>query len=246
MNNGNSGSVMVDFVAGGTSPYVYSINQNDFITETTFSNLSTGNYEVIVEDMEGCQETYPIFVEAPDELNLNVNPVEQITLGETINLSTQLFDSPNVIYNWSTADSIICMDCDNSISVQPSEYALYTIEVIDTVTTCMETAQIQVRVDVERNVFIPTAFSPNNDGINDIFQIFNDEGITQIKKFMIFDRAGEMLYDRNNIFPGTDDYGWDGRFRTKEMSDGVYVYYIEVEFLDGHMIPYKGDVTLVK
>jgi hypothetical protein len=70
--------------------------------------------------------------------------------------------------------------------------------------------------------------------------------VKQVKKMRVYDRWGELLHVAENFQPNDPAFGWDGTLRGRPMNPAVFVYYIEVEFVDNVVIPYKGDVTLVK
>jgi len=87
---------------------------------------------------------------------------------------------------------------------------------------------------------------PNYDGINDYFNIFPNRGAKTIKKLLVFNRWGACVYEGSNLRPGNDGEGWDGTFKGKECNPDVYVYYSEVEFLNGRIQIVKGSITLVR
>ncbi len=89
------------------------------------------------------------------------------------------------------------------------------------------------------NYFIPTAFTPNNDGVNDIFYVYGRS--LQNVHLLIYDRTGEKVFESNGIYQG-----WDGTFRNSPVNTGVFVYYAEVETMKGDIIILKGDVTLMR
>ncbi|HAP01291.1 MAG TPA: hypothetical protein DCQ93_05125, partial [Bacteroidetes bacterium] len=91
----------------------------------------------------------------------------------------------------------------------------------------------------EPSLWIPNAFTPNGDGINDFFGIYG----TSIKSYhmKIFDRWGEMIFENNDYFPT-----WDGNYHGVPLNVGVYVYLVQVDYKDGTTIWRKGDVTLIR
>jgi gliding motility-associated-like protein len=105
---------------------------------------------------------------------------------------------------------------------------------------------ITIFVERVRPVFIPNVFSPNEDGNNDIFYIQAGPQVTQIKSFYIYSRWGESLFEVQNFQPNDPAFGWDGTHRGREVNTGVYVFMAEVEFNDGQVLIYKGDVTLMR
>ena len=97
-------------------------------------------------------------------------------------------------------------------------------------------------------IFIPNVFSPNDDGINDIFSIFVDEnsGIESIISMKVFNRWGALMFEQNNFIPNNGNTGWNGDFKERPLNPGVYVYMINIAFEDGSTLLKSGDVTLLR
>jgi gliding motility-associated-like protein len=112
---------------------------------------------------------------------------------------------------------------------------------------CSATAQITVEVDKNRNVYIPNAFSPNGDGPNDEFRIYTGAGVATVNSVRIFDRWGDILYEATDLLPSNGGIPtWDGTFKGKQLDPAVFVYLVEVTFLDGLKLLYRGDITLLR
>jgi gliding motility-associated-like protein len=94
-------------------------------------------------------------------------------------------------------------------------------------------------------VFIPNAFSPDGDGINDVLMV-QGRGLKMVKSFRIFSRWGEMVFEKTNFLPGDAAAAWDGRVRGKPASPDVYVYVCEVICERGIPATYKGNVAILK
>ena len=105
-----------------------------------------------------------------------------------------------------------------------------------------------VELDANRNVYIPNIFSPNGDGRNDDFAVFACLGVKTITSARLFDRWGGLLYEGTLLDPAclNGTRLWDGSKNGETMPPGVYVYMIEIEFLDGVVLTYRGDVTLIR
>jgi gliding motility-associated-like protein len=101
-------------------------------------------------------------------------------------------------------------------------------------------------VEKLRPVYVPTAFSPDEDGTNDIFYVQGGSDIQEIKSFYVYNRWGESVFENTNFQPNDPAQGWDGRHRGQPLNAAVFVYFLEVEFTDGEVILYKGDVILLK
>jgi len=100
---------------------------------------------------------------------------------------------------------------------------------------------------IPKNLFFPNIFSPNGDGMNDVFFIFSNQGsVANIPYFRIFDRWGGLVLERFNIQPNDPSAGWDGTENSKPASPGVYVWIAMIEHTDGKKQMLKGDVTLVR
>lgn len=129
-------------------------------------------------------------------------------------------------------------------NVTPYQSGTLTATLID-VNGCEDVDQLIITVDKRRKVYIPTAFSPNGDGVNDIFYVFgSDHQIRIIKKFQVFNRWGELLHEKLNFMPNDPSSGWNGTFKNELMNPAVFVYRVEIEFIDGVEELYTGDVTL--
>jgi len=96
-------------------------------------------------------------------------------------------------------------------------------------------------------IYIPNIFSPDGDGNNDVFSIYfnEDSGIENILSFQIYDRWGNLVFDRNNFKPN-EISGWDGRLNGNLLNPGVFVYKIDVAFSDESTKLISGDITLIR
>lgn len=100
---------------------------------------------------------------------------------------------------------------------------------------------------IPKHLFIPNIFSPNNDGVNDFFFIFSNQGsVANVPYFRVFDRWGGLVLERFNIQPNDPSKGWDGTESGKRAAPGVYVWTAMIENTDGKKQFLKGDVTLVR
>lgn len=109
-----------------------------------------------------------------------------------------------------------------------------------------DSGTIAVKYEDCHAVFIPNAISPNNDNINDALVIYDHGNVRRIKTFRIYDRWGEMVYERLDFPPNDPSFGWDGRRKNRLLQPAVYIYYAEIEFTDGETLIKKGDVTLMQ
>lgn len=99
----------------------------------------------------------------------------------------------------------------------------------------------------KNQVYIPNAFSPNTDGVNDFFRIGAEERIVrQIKQYAIYDRWGNQLYTARDFDINSSSYWWNGTFQGSPLDQGLYVYFMEVEFLNRDIKIYQGEIAIIK
>ncbi|MEM6964338.1 MAG: gliding motility-associated C-terminal domain-containing protein [Bacteroidota bacterium] len=241
----DEGSIFVENVIGGTPPFLYSIDNQPFTNSSNFNFLTAGDYVVLIEDATGCQYSEEVTIDFVPELTVNLPESITIRLGDNYQLQPQinyaLTDIASII--WTPADSLTCADCLNPTAA-PQNSTRYQITVTNT-NGCIATASIWIFVEKPREVFIPNVFTPNDDGVNDIFYIFaNDQTVREVKRFQVFSRWGEVVFSDANFQPNEPVHGWDGFFKGERMNPTVLVYFAEIEFIDGVTKVYKGDVTL--
>lgn len=235
--------------AGG--PFTFSVDGGPAQMIGTAISVFAGNHTVVVTDASGCTYTEEVPINEPAPIIVNLGPDVEIQLGESYTLNaivsgTNLGAIDSIIWTPAIFDSTSCTNCLQPI-VSPLDDQIYSIEIFDTL-GCNGGDEIFIEVDKNRNVFIPNVFTPNGDGFNDEFQVFSGPGVTQINSMIIFDRWGEVVFERNNLAPSAFPdvaNGWDGQFNGKIMNPGVFVYLIEVSFDDGITLLYRGDVTLL-
>ncbi|MBV6428267.1 MAG: hypothetical protein KIPDCIKN_02793 [Haliscomenobacter sp.] len=228
---------------GGTPPYTYSLASSPFQPDNTFSNLPAGNYVVSVGDAQGCTAAVEVTLVQPDLLLVDAGTDRLINLGEQIPLQAIPSSLP-VAFSWAPADQLSCNSCAAPIA-QPLRNVIFSVTVTDP-NGCTAQDEVAVFVVKNRPLFIPNSFSPNADGTNDFFTIYGGLSARSIRLLRIFDRWGELLFEGKDIPLGSEPLGWDGTFRGEPLPSGVYVYYAEVDFIDGEVLPVKGDVSLVR
>jgi len=232
---------------GGRPGYTYSMDGNTFVSADSFAVPAGNTYTIYVQDIAGCMASFnPVIVEEPDLLVVNAGQDTTIELGETIDVEAQLSFFDYYTYNWSVnTGDIECPSC-RKTTLQPVEDRKYYNVLVTTEAGCIATDSFLVIVEKNRDLFIPNAFSPNNDGSNDIHDVYSTNNVAMIKRYLIFDRWGELVCYKKDIPQHWKNFGWDGTFRGQKMQTGVYVYMVEVEFIDGVVVRYSGDLSLFR
>lgn len=249
-NNGKDAHVTINNVQGGTEPFLYSLNGEPFVTSNTFAYLSEGEYEITVMDAEGCTGTSSFRVEHAGTLDveLTTNLVGQavVEFGETINLTAvcSLPESDLDSIQWTNGAVLSCTDCLTPTATPLGETTFLVTVFKD---GCLDSDSIKVFVELgDSPVYVPNAFSPNGDGVNDFFRIYPGPAVTRVKSFLVFDRWGELVFKYRDFDPKDPARGWDGSLDGRPMNPAVYVWYAEIEFADGSSKIFEGDVTLIR
>ncbi|MBK8566450.1 MAG: gliding motility-associated C-terminal domain-containing protein [Saprospiraceae bacterium] len=94
-------------------------------------------------------------------------------------------------------------------------------------------------------VYAPNAFSPNGDGVNDLFQLYTNEFAQRIQSLQVYSRWGERVYEAYDLVPNDPAAGWDGKFRAKPMDAGTFLFWAVMIDLEGRVTEVKGEVVLL-
>ena len=112
--------------------------------------------------------------------------------------------------------------------------------------SCFARDQVTIHVMCNgANLFVPNTFSPNGDGVNDKF-FPHGTGVFNIKSLRIFNRWGQEVFEKTNFLPNSESDGWDGTFNGQPLESDVYVYMLEIICENNTVIPFKGNVTLLR
>lgn len=176
----------------------------------------TGNVTIVKDD-------YPVISVSPDTTILNRMSVKlEATGANTYRWSpSKWLDNPNVAKPVAT----------------PDETTVYTVTG-RSFYGCYSSADVTITVN--NNIFIPTAFSPNGDGVNDVFKIVNF-GFDEILEYRIFDRWGKEVFNAMN---GMAE--WDGTYKGKVLEVGTYYYVIKISYKNSVAKIQKGDITMIR
>ncbi len=232
-----------NFGEGGPLPRTGEGPHRVFYPQPGYKTIS-----LTVENERGCLVTtsqtilieccdYPVVVDAGGDLTVD--------LGEPIRLNV-FVDLPGFSYTylWTPPEDLDCSDCPDPTALIGNN-TQFTVLVTDE-EGCIGLDSITIWVNKIKPVFIPTAFTPDGNGVNDRFTVFTGRAATRVKVLRIYSRWGELVYEGFDFPPNDTAYGWDGQFRGQPASPGVYVYYAEVAFLDDEQSSFAGDLTLIR
>ncbi|MEM6397951.1 MAG: T9SS type B sorting domain-containing protein [Bacteroidota bacterium] len=239
------GSALMD-VEGGTAPFTFSSDGINFSADPLLTNLEAGDYNLIVRDAEGCTDTVSATIDQPDEFIVNAPELVTIDLGFDTIVNVQSNYQP-VSFVWNPDADIDCLrpDC-SRVLVSPPNGLTYIVTGINEA-GCEAFAEVRVVVIKNRPVYIPNVFSPNGDGRNDGFTVFTGPAALEVDQLRIFDRWGALIYESDAPFPPNEpSLGWNGLANGRPVNSAVFVYQVDLRFLDGEIVTYAGDVTVMR
>ncbi len=224
---GSDGSI-TQTVSGGTAPYDFLWTDGDTFQDRM--NIPAGTYTVTITDINGCLATDSIEVFEPEPLIVEAQIYDVSCIQES-NGSISVFvggGNGGYQYLWSTGDT------DDEIFGQIG--GIYSVTVTDAL-GCVISENYEILVTNEDCINIPSAFTPNSDGLNDTWILRNID-LYAGNSVKILNRWGQLLFESNG-------YGepWDGRYNGNELPSGTYYYIVDLN--DGNDL-LTGPITLVK
>jgi len=243
----NDGKLNIDNLIGAPG-FSYFLNEK-VLNTTQVTGLAAGNYVVKIKDRLGCIAEKGIALTQPERIQLSLGRDTLVHFGDSLRLRIQTNLPANNIKNvqWSTSPSVgSCINCGPVYAYLPtSDHVIKAI--LEGTTGCKAEDEIAVRVNREFKVFIPNIFKPSSPNPeNQYLTIKGGHQISQIKYFRIFNRYGDRVFEAQNFLPDDFLQGWDGKFRNTDAATGVYVYIVELVFLDGSEKFIKGDFVLMR
>ena len=213
--NDTDATIEVVNVMGGTAPFSYSLDGENWMNFSVFKGLSAGTYTVFVANSEGCQGEQsttlpsigPIIVEANDVL---------MNCGDNASLQALVASPLPYTFTWwdGSSEQVRLVD-------SPGTYYFTVSNACETLVDSVEVALENKDGEFAR-VYVPNAFSPNNDGVNDCFRGYVEPGLEVLSyELKIFDRWGDLIFETTKI-----EDCWNGTFRGKKMDPGVFVWFI--------------------
>ncbi len=218
-----------------------------------FKNLPAGGYQLTIIDQNNCiyESEYQVPAWQDPELNVFVDKEEEPLYRCDSALIVANGIGSNLTYQWFPQVSLSCLNgpCD-SVKVSPNNDITYVLTAIDE-RGCVAIDSIPFTVDEDRTLYVPTAFTPNGDGVNDIFRIRAGEHqaflLSEISRFNISDRWGNILFTTESFHPFKNpEIGWNGQIEDVEAPSDIYAYWAELKFCDGDTEVIKGRIQLIR
>lgn len=231
----NNGSAQFASTESGLE---YSIDGVQFSPTPSMDNLTADLYTLYVQTIEGCSYSYPFEIEEAVDLEVVfTDPVMDCSI-------TNIVLEPEVISAVGEA-TFVWSDGSTNPSLAIITDGLYSVEIIDNCSTKYYEWEIGFTKSSIGKFYTPNIFSPNGDGVNDIF-LPNYKDSSQISSYTldVFDRWGALVFHSDELH-----HGWDGMFASKTSTTGVFVYIIRAEgnFCNQtKSFEIVGDVTVIR
>ncbi len=215
--------------------------QNNTVTFTTAGsysvNLTTSNK--IGCSAETTKNIYvsplPTAAPAQDATTILSGSGTQLLMNYTGNI---------VSYNWIPTTRLSCTNCPSPYA-NPQFSTKYTVQIADRY-GCKNEGGITVLVVCgKQNFFVPNTFSPNGDGRNEVFYP-KGTGLFRVKSMRVFNRWGELVFEKKDFSANDPSAGWNGTFKGKAASADAYIFTLEILCENNTVIPVKGSVTLLR
>jgi len=216
----------------------------DFNNETTDRiTIETGG-TYFLTTIVGCQIITEIFQVAEEDIVFSLGGDQYIELGESVQISPRIQStSPDSIYEWTGINSSICLDCPTQNYI-PLENEIVHLSITNQA-GCINEDAVAIFVNADRSVFVPNAFSPNGDGLNDL--VFPSTKLPrQISYFRIYNRWGALIFEQKDGRTNDPSFGWNGIFKGEVVNNGVFVYDLLLIYPDGVEQQISGDITVIK
>lgn len=232
----------------GAYSYQWSPNtslQNSNTANPLATPVLTTKYRVIGFDNYNCfQDTAFVTVAVGKYPTIKLEDDKVLPTGTQLALNSSVTNGPIVTWIWTPSADLNCNNC-------PLPVATIKNNVCYTVTAsnmyhCKASDTICIKTFCEgTQVFIPNAFTPDGDGINDVLMV-RGTGIKTVRSFRIFNRWGQIVFEKTNVTPNDPSQGWDGKINGNPASPEVYVYTCEVVCENGVSYTYKGNIAILK
>ncbi|HRG87971.1 MAG TPA: gliding motility-associated C-terminal domain-containing protein, partial [Chitinophagales bacterium] len=226
-------------ITGGSQPYAYT--WSNAASGSQIQSLLPGTYNVTVSDANNCSMADTFVLAYLYDFSIEVTPSVDIDYGESTTLGYTLTGiAGSTVTSWSPGNSLSCADCEAPVAT-PVNTTDYHVAVTNNA-GCVAHGMVTVSVVPDYTVFVPNAFTPNNDGNNDVFTIYGNLKALAYMQMQIFNRWGEKVFESND-----HQFTWDGTYKGELQPSGIYTWQLKLTYLNGHREEIRtGTLTMLR
>ncbi|MBK8669660.1 MAG: gliding motility-associated C-terminal domain-containing protein, partial [Saprospiraceae bacterium] len=237
--NEKDGMATISEIKGGEEPTYYTLNG---LKNAPLTNLSPGVYNLEIIDKNNCKTDTSFTIKQGNVFEVSsLSPIE-LLLGQTqiLSIITSLDTADIASVTWVPSENLSCDTC-LTTTVTARQNIIYQVTVID-IYGCSETLNIEIRVKDNTVITVPNIINTSGND-NKFFTLYGN--ILSIKKMSIYDRWGNLVFQKENFAPNLPSEGWNGKFNNEDVVPGVFVYSIHYETISGIKI-ISGDLTVIR
>jgi hypothetical protein len=235
------GAVQISSPAAGLQ---FSLDAAAYLQTDRFEQLSPGLHTLRAQDANGCTRLDSIYIQAPNPLLLDLGPDLTAHPGEQVQLKG-ISNAIPVDIQWVASDGQT-FSGDLQWAAQFSANSLVSLNITDQ-NGCTTKDELWINIKADEHFYIPNALAPESAEANRHFTVFCADGyVKNIAALRIFDRWGNMVFERNGFQPNVPNMGWDGSTGGKYALPGAYVYVVELDLFDGTRKTINGSLTVVR
>ncbi len=223
------------------------IHQGDTLAGTFFPGLLPDAYQLMIKSANGCEADTLIQIKEIQELTIGlVRDSQEIELGKAAIIEV-VSNLANVSYEWRPMEEIT-ENGQPSITVFPTLPRTYEV-IVTNQANCSKsaTAFVNVKIDRQKGIYFPNAFTPDGSLHNDVFRVkINNPAVEEVVYFEIFDKNGAVVFAIDNFEANAPRGEWQGEYKHQKAEQGIYVYQAIIKYTDGYEAPFKGSIFLIR
>lgn len=230
--------------------FTYYVNDIAQADNSIISGLTSGNYTIYIEAENGCQSNVEnIIIDEPEPITVNLGEDQELEINDevTIQAIVSILESDIDAIEWTDLSGILDMDT-LSLTTIISEDNTISMQVID-INGCIAFDDVRITVlsppPINAQIYVPNVFRLG-DVENNTFRIFDNGSIERINAFNIYDRWGNLVYEKENILAESEEAAWDGFYKNSAAEIGVYVVFYNLLLTDGSTRIITQDITLLR
>jgi len=217
------------------------------------ASLDTGLYNIKVLNQIGCRLDTTILLSTPELAEVVAEPEYfELRPGESVQFNA-VSNQQGASFLWKPGLFLDNPEISNPVCTPDKSMVYYVYATNFAGCVKVDTVRVILRINREDEIFIPDAFTPNEDEVNDVFYVRSSSpSVVSLDYMRVFDKYNELVFEAigtdasSLILPENPDFGWDGTFRGQKAEAGSYRYVIAVRYIDEQVVIFSGTLQLIR